>query len=235
MPAAETITSVSQFLEWVINNCSGPTLFRGQADAVWSLLPRIARIPTRSGGPKRAERQFLNEFKRRSHPHLVTPPSENLEWMALAQHHGLPTRLMDWSTNPLVALWFACHNHLNYEKAGRAAVWAFYPDHSVTLGLDEVLLDPFDRKDVVVVYPPVISPRISSQSGCFTLQPLTSSGTYAGEAEMGHLLHKVVIPRSCMSTINANLDRCGVNEYTMFPGIDGLAKYLVWQDLNEPL
>jgi hypothetical protein len=85
-------------------------LFRGQKDSTWDLLPKIAREDFNFIGPNFLfkENELIDEFQRLSRPHINQDILLN-QWdlLALAQHHGLPTRLLDWTSNPLVALYFA--------------------------------------------------------------------------------------------------------------------------------
>ncbi|MDF3196590.1 FRG domain-containing protein [Pseudomonas sp. 1928-m] len=88
----------------------GPELiFRGVTDKNHTLTPSIGRHPRENTGNdiSALEDDFIAEFKRLSIPELEAIPNNELEWLFLAQHYGLPTRLLDWSTNPLVALFFA--------------------------------------------------------------------------------------------------------------------------------
>ncbi|MCR8924360.1 FRG domain-containing protein [Dasania sp. GY-MA-18] len=85
------------------------TLFRGVSRQAYELIPSIGR-GTKEGTRNdisSIEDNILSEFKRLSTPTIVEPPSTDFEWLFLAQHYGLPTRLLDWSTNPLAALYFA--------------------------------------------------------------------------------------------------------------------------------
>ena len=84
-------------------------IFRGVTDKDYELVPSIGRnTGSGTGGDiSSLERELLEEFKRLSVPELTLPPTSEFEWLFLAQHYGLPTRLLDWSTNPLVALYFA--------------------------------------------------------------------------------------------------------------------------------
>ncbi|WP_181180443.1 FRG domain-containing protein [Mesorhizobium sp. B1-1-7] len=100
--------------------------FRGQSNASHQLTPGVLRNTTLTtdgrGQPIRKNQvvnasgsdvtgmnpeRMLSEFKRQAQPFLERPLRNSFEWMFLAQHHGLPTRLLDWSTNALVALYFA--------------------------------------------------------------------------------------------------------------------------------
>jgi hypothetical protein len=101
------VTSVYKLLrELNRKSITDYTLFRGQ-EQDWELIPKIGRVGFRNIGDENAEQKMLDDFKRLSMPHLLRVPKNDWDWLALAQHHGMATRLLDWTTNPLVALWFA--------------------------------------------------------------------------------------------------------------------------------
>src|SRR5690349_18540309 len=101
--------------------------FRGHGDAAWALLPGVHR-----GYSERQERYFTNEFRPRAGMrHVSTPDRDDYAgWLALMQHYGLPTRLLDWSRSPLVAAYFAteaCQSHQQGKPLADACVWAVAP------------------------------------------------------------------------------------------------------------
>ena len=100
-------TSMSDYEEWIIKmSGSGRVLvFRGQR-RYWPLLPRVSGNVPR-GTILKNERRLLQEFKKKAPPCLQVVPSNDVDWLVVAQHHGLPTRLLDWTYNPFVAFWFA--------------------------------------------------------------------------------------------------------------------------------
>src|SRR5262249_6697533 len=85
----------------------GHWIFRGHGDATYQLIPSVGRIKHQSRTREKAESSLLAMFRRAAVQHIERPPASDWEWLALAQHHHLPTRLLDWSYNALVALYFA--------------------------------------------------------------------------------------------------------------------------------
>jgi len=110
------------------SNDSREFIFRGVTNAQHELVPSIGRkTKGHTGGDVESlEQDMLKEFRRLTVPVLNKAPSSNFEWLFLAQHYGLPTRLLDWSTNPLVALFFAAES--NDEKDGAV----YFLQHMVT-------------------------------------------------------------------------------------------------------
>ena len=98
---------------------------------------------------------MLRLFKEQSLPFLNFTPSNDWEWLALAQHHGLPTRLLDWTTNPLVAAYFAVEKEHN----GDSAVYAYRTRNFLNIS-DKP--DPFKTKKFGKFIPSHVTQRWSA-------------------------------------------------------------------------
>ena len=110
--ATTTAATWKSFSKWVEAHDGINWIFRGVSDQNYELRPKIGRPETRTKGKGyllEHEKWLLDEFQRMAPVYLLlgSQPKTSWEWLALAQHHGLPSRLLDWSFNPLVAAYFA--------------------------------------------------------------------------------------------------------------------------------
>lgn len=214
------------------NMLNGITLYRGQ-NCDLPLIPRIGRIDKPVSEILDIEATILDEFEKRCQPFLGFEPDNEWDFLAYAQHFGLPTRLLDWSENPLVALWFAVS--YENEKNTHGVVWGFeVEDENIVVSLDD---DPLEIKKTKVFDPSHINKRITSQSGWFTVHKLTDSmnksfiplernGVYQ------NALRKLIIPHSLFYDFKHKLNKMGVNQATIFADLDGLCKYLSWKYIS---
>lgn len=193
---------------------AGHYIFRGESSASYKLRPKFGRsaASTRRDCGE-IERGVLNAFMRRSAPYLTLTPSNTWEWLAIAQHYGLATRMLDWTENPLVAAYFA--------------LGSFPRSDCVIYALDQTVLaqadqseSPFDLDNVVRYDPAHISTRIAAQAGLFTVHSQPED-VFAHAA-----LDRWVIAEEAVLRIAVAVDRYGFNRATLFPGLEGIASHV---------
>jgi len=207
-------------------------LFRGQRRDL-PLRPKLARLQPK-GTISNIEKLILAEFRRTSSPYVYYPLQNQWDIIALAQHHGLPTRLLDWTYSSLVALWFAVAKPPNKNDHGdsdNGVVWLFKPDQTA-FDLDIEKTDPFSIKITKVFRPKVISPRISAQAGVFTAHYINSAGSvvrFETHKKYAESLVKIIVPRQAFPETRQQLHMMGVNASTVFPDLDGLCRHLEWR------
>lgn len=228
--------SVSSFKEYqdIILGTSTDQLilYRGQA-LDKPLLPKIARYNLVN--IEEREKQMVDEFKRRS-LHLIEYHPRNMwDWLALAQYHGMATRLLDWSENPLNALWFSIYTKSESMRSGYSVVWGFnVPSPDIVNAADHI--DPFEEGGTKVFKPNHIVKRISAQFGWFTIHkynPDRKFIPFEENKDYSNRLFKIKVQASCFAECKKRLHNFGINSATMFPDIDGLAKHVEWLFLGQ--
>lgn len=217
--------------------------YRGQACCSWKLIPSLYRYKDGHN----FEREIVRDFKLHAIPYLKRIPNNEIEWLTIMQHYGLPTRLLDWTESYLIALFFAVSD----DKKEDAALWIIRPAylnkkiitrHSIPIETDlilqkYVLPNPDKRiRTVEAEFPMAFrpswnNPRITTQKGTFTIhgnqqRELESvlQSIYDDSKYMQGL--KFTIPGDRKQIIMKELNRAGISELTLFPEIDGLCKEL---------
>jgi hypothetical protein len=223
-PPLDSWTAFTRFIE---RYSTGEWIFRGVTNSSHKLIPKIGRAASRkdprTGSPKpyskKDEKRMLEEFKRAARPYFSQPLENDLETLAISQHHGMPTRLLDWTESALVAAYFAC------EAGGTGgqppAIYAV-KDLPVLKG-DE---DPFLINLVSIYRPPHISPRIPAQSAVFSVHP---NPDQEEEYLMDRVEEWILEKGRPTFWLKQILDACAVNRASMFPDLDGLAQHLGWR------
>ena len=254
-----TVTDLSDFIAKVTPIAPDPAtgrrrdsgVYRGAADASW---PRFTSLDTLGGvTPPHAkadlEEHILRNFIRYSRPYFAAPPVNDWEVLVAAQHHGLPTRLLDWTYSPLVAAHFAT---VEGSPDADRAVWRLdwkavhrrfrlpelallIQDLEGTFGQER----PFtpwtlfgggkDRREFAcMIEPPSLDARIVAQAATFTLcsAKRQSFDSFLDRHELGSALTKFVIPAREAAALRDQLDLVSVDERRLFPDLDGVAAHL---------
>lgn len=218
---------------------AGSVWYRGQSDASWSLLPGQLRQKNRM-----SEASLLARFKQSAALLTVAKPNNSFDWVFLMQHYGVPTRLLDWSENPLVALYFAVENK---DKKTDAAIWMLRPNklntHAHINDKDEPAYIPsFDDDEVqgystervridkrMQLYPIATiatrnNPRIQAQLGTFTIHH--NDATPVEKVGDGSHCRCVVVPFVHKEKIRDELSLLGINRFSLFPEIASISETL---------
>jgi hypothetical protein len=226
-----------------INRFRSSYVYRGLNRNTYALSTTLNRL-----GESHLEKHLLRNFKKYAHQQVQQDSMWN--WISLAQHHGLPTRLLDWTYSPLVALHFAVGNFRKYHEDG--LIWAInYVDtknhlpeklasvieeegsHIFTTEMlkravqDLPELQSLQEKPFpVFLEPPSLDDRIVNQYSVFSMMSNPNIMIDDWLKDNNVRAFKMHIPAHLKWEIRDKLDQSNINERVLFPGFDGLAKWL---------
>jgi len=244
------VESWEEFLRLITDSPYSNWAFRGHCDQRWPLFSALSRYLRSFRIDPRAwsgqEERILRIFKRKAHQFLThhPDPGDDLQWLALMQHHGAPTRLIDFTWSPYVAVFFALER-----ATGEAAVWALNsrqitaqaPDASGT----HVRIDPrepghfrefFLKGDLPFVWngePQTMNRRLIAQSGTFAIpgvldKPLEE--ILSDYPDPKRVLAKIILPAGRIRDQGLReLYRMNITYATLFPDLEGLARSMGYE------
>lgn len=219
MNIGSLLEEIDPYLRLGINHCC----LRGQARA-WPVLPKAYR-PEFAGSANQFVRladSRLHQWKAEALPYLRemnSVPSSPWEWLAVAQQFGLATKVVDWTSNPLVALFFAIMSHENDD--GELLVWNFEP------GSYNPSAKPETVSTVVLFRPPPTFARLRFQQGMLSFHPTPEVAIPAQQ------LFKIAIPAASKIPLQNQLHRCGITHESIFCSLDHLAEKINWISTNH--
>jgi len=257
MSALERATSWTQLLDQLyagswnpgLQRLRSPFAFRGLESTHQQLSNSLRRLTAGQASITTLETSLLRNFRKYAHAAPATGVDSIWHWLALGQHYGLPTRLIDWTYSPFVALHFATATPEAYDVDG--VVWCtnfveankllpkrlkaiLEEEQSQTFtvdmlsefqslkAFDSLARDPF----VVFIEPPSLDTRILNQFALFSLMPDAGGNLEGWLDEHPDLSRRVVVPAELKWEVRDMLDQANINERTLFPGLDGLSRWL---------
>jgi len=222
-------------------------VYRGMSWAGEDLRTGLMKL---GGNIRHLEYHILRNFKKYARQDAVHENSE-WNWLSVAQHHGIPTRLLDWSYSPYVALHFATNELDKYDRDG--VIWsvnyvevhrllpqtlrkvlsqersnAFTVEMLERAAASLSALEKLSRRDFAVfLEPPSLDQRIANQFSIFSMMssPLARLDEWLRK-EHGNLVRRILIPAELKWEARDKLDQANITERVLFPGLDGLARWL---------
>lgn len=189
--------------------------FRGQSDESWELIPKAGRAKY----SKTNDEDSFGHWKRRALSYLEKENYTEWELLAIAQHTGLPTRLLDWTHTPLVAVFFAV-----IEKPDTDGAIFVYKSKTY---LKTEVKNPFEVIYEIGLYQPSTSSnRLANQYGYFTIHK--DPKTPLNDKTKNGYLEKLIIPSHLKLELTHMLNQYGINYLTLFPDLEGLSRHLSW-------
>lgn len=223
-----------------------PYAFRGLSNRGYPLETALMRL---GGEYARMEHHLLRNFRKYARRDVVEQDSI-WDWLAVAQHHGLPTRLLDWTFSPLVAMHFATGEPADYVRDGVIWMVDFVQAHRLVPaelrdllereGSEVFTVEMLDRaaptlgkfqalapeEFLVFFEPPSLDERITNQFALFSVLSAPTAGFGEWAERHPDICRKVVVPRELKWEIRDRLDQANITERVLFPGLDGLSRWL---------
>jgi hypothetical protein len=214
------LNRIEDFLSIEVAPIEGAMVYRGVPDADYQLVPSVGRWKGPEENRAHFELQIFTDFKMRSEGYRESIPRSEWDWLFLAQHHGLPTRLLDWTSSPLIALHFAVSADRHTDFAVYAANFAQHITHNPDGFLTG---DPMRVESVAQVHPRFVSSRVERQRSIFSIQP----NPFVPLEDVNQI-NKYIFPASARRDALRKLHYYGITNALVMPSLDNLAKDIVF-------
>jgi len=250
---SEPITSLGMFFRTLDTWLKRGSVywFRGHADINWTLTPSALRYETKAQRDKALK--LLDDFRRYAEIKLPNPPlsdatspGEKLKWVQHARHFGLPTRLLDWTSNAAIALYFASQslpqthgqdgavfilNPIDLNREADAKHPRIFEAHSDADRIEKYLNLSGAKNSggpkTIAINPVWNSERILLQQGAFTLH---GSRDFTLTDQQAPSIVPFIVPEEKKQDLLHELERAGICEMSIFPEPEHMCRYLVWRE-----
>lgn len=218
------IKSFTDFHEYIYKNFPTGIFYRGVTNSKeHKLIPSVGRTDSAKINTRKnfliEEQHAITIFKTECQRYSDKSLNNFWEFIFLGQHHGLPTRLLDWSYNPLVALYFAVEKPIDTDSA-------VYICNEINTTTFDILTKNYNNYNDIdydmFIIPKNLSTRMSVQSAIFSIQknPLVEL--------TNDNLSKIIIPNNIRNELKEILNFYGINRKSLFPDLDGLSQWINW-------
>ena len=220
----EMVTTLAEYLDR-ISKLDGEYIYRGQASKEWELIPSVGRSDMYS---LEIEKDALTNFKMKYHFYSNERCENDMDVLFLAQHHGLSTRLLDWSYNPLVALYFACESET--DKDGKIFIFSLNgkklgdsqssEDNHCPHTFNEILSNN-SKNEFEIVVPNYTNNRYVNQKTLFMLCNRPDKGVQNAKC------NTIIVDKSRKGDILRDLAKVGVDKVFIYPTLESLSSEIM--------
>lgn len=257
--AVQRVTSWLQLIEELYRDSWDESIGRFRSTFVYrgtpveedSLSTSLVRLAREYRDISKLEAHILRNFRKYAHGTAITAAGESIwNWLALAQHHGLQTRLLDWTYSPFVAMHFVTEDLSRYERDG--VIWCMNHRESNRLlpqrlrleaemcGADVFTAEMLDQvcrgleglrklsktEFVLFLEPPSLDARIVNQFALFSMMSRADCTLHDWLQRNPQVARKIIVPAGLKWEIRDKLDQAGITERMLYPGLDGTARWL---------